>query len=63
MSACLIERVADKQIKSLNSCRGKKIKSVLVIQVHSESRTMITDRLITSQVSVELLVCSRIFKQ
>ena len=49
MSACLIERVADKLIKSSNSCQGKRLKSVLVVQVHSESRTMITDRLMRNQ--------------
>ena len=48
-SACLIERVADKLIKSLNSCQGKRFKSVLVIQVHSESRTMNTDILMGNQ--------------
>ena len=45
-SAYLIERVADKLIKSSNSCQGKRLRSVLVIEVHSESRTMITDRLV-----------------
>ena len=37
MSACLTERVADKLIKSSNSCQVKRLKSVLVIQVHSEA--------------------------
>ena len=49
MSVCLIERVADKLIKSSNNCQEKRLISVLVIQVHSKSRTMITDILMGNQ--------------
>ena len=51
MSACSIERVVDKLIKSSNSCQGKRLKSVLVIQVHSESRTIIKDILMGIKVN------------
>ena len=41
-------------IKVSNSCQGKRFKSVIFIQVHSESRTMITGILMGNQANEHL---------